>query len=169
VALKGGARRNDDTNAEITALQQFGRLLLDSEQDFEDQVVEEQPEGVFKGCRTAIEIMTRQPSKGTLCGLRTAIPLSDDFPASYDVNKGGSPVAILTLPKTIFRLGESVHGTIEINCFEGVPISVLKVRLAPNLLVGLLDRPSGPHGRCPFPGMSCLEGVPNGSIGGSDI
>ena len=63
------------------------------------------------------------------------LPLSDEFLASYDVNKGGNPVAILTLPKTIFRLGESVQGTIEINCFEGVPISVLKVRLAPYSLV----------------------------------
>jgi len=63
------------------------------------------------------------------------MPLSDDFPASYDVNKGGHPVAILTLPKTIFRLGESVHGTIEINCFDSVPISVLKVRPTPVLLV----------------------------------
>jgi hypothetical protein len=66
-----------------------------------------------------------------------AFLLSDDFPATYNVNKGGKPVAILILPKTIFRLGESVHGTIEINCFEDAPISVLKVRFAPNLLVGL--------------------------------
>lgn len=124
---KGGTR-NGNTNAELTALQQCGRLLLDSEQAFEDQGVEEPSEGAFKGCRTAIEIRTRQPSKGTLWPLRLGTPLSNDLPASYDVNKGGNPVAVLILPKTIFRLGESVHGTIEINCFEDTPISVLKVR-----------------------------------------
>ena len=74
MALKGGTR-NGETNAEVTALQQFGRSLLDTKQEFEDQgvEVEEQSEGAFKGCRTAIEIMTRQPSKGTLCGLRLGI------------------------------------------------------------------------------------------------
>lgn len=89
-----------------------------------------------------------------------AFPLSDDFPASYDVNKGGCPVATLILPKTIFRLGESVHGTIEINCFEGVPVSVLKVRLTPGLCwLGCLIELSGLDGRCSFPGMPSLEGV----------
>ena len=70
MALKGGARKGE-TNAEVTALQQFGRSLLDTEQEY--QGVEELSEGAFKGCRTAIEIMTRQPSKGTPCDLRLGI------------------------------------------------------------------------------------------------
>ena len=100
--------------------------------------------------------MTRQSPEGTLCCL---LPLSDDSPASYGVNKGGRPVAILILPKTNLRLGESMHGTIEIHCFENVPISVSKVRLTPDLLVGCLIELSGFDGRCSFLGMSSLEGV----------
>jgi hypothetical protein len=74
VALKGDAR-NGKASAELTALQQFGRSLLDTEQVFEDQGIEEQSEAAFKGCRMAIEIMTRQPSKGTPWDLRLALPL----------------------------------------------------------------------------------------------
>ena len=71
-SIKGGARCGK-SSAELTTLQQFGQSLLDTEQVSEDQSVEEQSEGVFKGCRTAIEIMTRQPSKGTLWGLHLSL------------------------------------------------------------------------------------------------
>ena len=37
------------------------------------------------------------------------------FLASYDVNKDGVKVAVLTFPKTSYRLGETVSGIVEIN------------------------------------------------------
>ncbi|KAF9552700.1 Rgp1-domain-containing protein [Agrocybe pediades] len=50
------------------------------------------------GCREAVEILTRNPKK-----------------ASYDVNKDGVKVAVLTFPKTAYRLGETVIGIVELN------------------------------------------------------
>ena len=35
--------------------------------------------------------------------------------ASYDVNKDGVKVAVLTFPKSAYRLGETVTGVVEIN------------------------------------------------------
>ena len=35
--------------------------------------------------------------------------------ASYDVNKDGVRVAVLTFPKSAYRLGETVTGVVEIN------------------------------------------------------
>ena len=37
------------------------------------------------------------------------------FLASYDVNKDGVKVAVLTFPKTVYRLGETVLGVVEVN------------------------------------------------------
>ncbi|KAH9487327.1 RAB6A-GEF complex partner protein 2 [Psilocybe cubensis] len=50
------------------------------------------------GCREAVEILTRNPKK-----------------ASYDVNKDGVKVAVLTFTKSAYRLGETVTGVVEIN------------------------------------------------------
>ncbi|KAJ8454968.1 hypothetical protein ONZ45_g19100 [Pleurotus djamor] len=55
-------------------------------------------EGGLSGCREAVEILTRNPKK-----------------ASYDVNKDGVKVAVLTFPKTSYRLGETVLGVVELN------------------------------------------------------
>ena len=35
--------------------------------------------------------------------------------ASYDVNKDGVKVAVLTFPKSAYRLGETVVGVVELN------------------------------------------------------
>ncbi|KAF6751399.1 Rgp1-domain-containing protein [Ephemerocybe angulata] len=50
------------------------------------------------GCREAVEILTRTQKK-----------------ASYDVTKDGVKVAILTFPKSSYRLGETISGVVEIN------------------------------------------------------
>ncbi|KAJ3529575.1 hypothetical protein NM688_g7836 [Phlebia brevispora] len=49
-------------------------------------------------CREAVEILTRNPKK-----------------LSYDVNKDGVKVAVLTFTKSAYRLGETVMGVIELN------------------------------------------------------
>jgi len=44
------------------------------------------------------------------------IGLETDFVvASYDVNKDGVKVAVLTFTKSAFRLGETVCGVVELN------------------------------------------------------
>jgi len=50
------------------------------------------------GCRELVEIMTRNSKK-----------------ASYDVNKDGVKVALLTFTKSAYRLGETVLGVVELN------------------------------------------------------
>ncbi|KAF8638674.1 hypothetical protein AX17_002019 [Amanita inopinata Kibby_2008] len=50
------------------------------------------------GCREAVEILTRNPKK-----------------VSYDVNKDGLNVAVLTFTKSAYRLGETVLGVVEFN------------------------------------------------------
>ncbi|KAI0078498.1 Rgp1-domain-containing protein [Panus rudis PR-1116 ss-1] len=50
------------------------------------------------GCREAVEILTRNPRK-----------------LSYDVNKDGVKVAVLTFTKSAYRLGEPVLGVVELN------------------------------------------------------
>ncbi|KDR68796.1 hypothetical protein GALMADRAFT_231119 [Galerina marginata CBS 339.88] len=55
-------------------------------------------EGSLAGCREAVEILTRNPKK-----------------ASYDVNKDGVKVAVLTFAKSAYRLGETVTGVVELN------------------------------------------------------
>lgn len=50
------------------------------------------------GCREAVEILTRTQKK-----------------ASYDVTKDGVKVAVLTFPKSSYRLGETISGVVEIN------------------------------------------------------
>ncbi|KAI0761670.1 Rgp1-domain-containing protein [Trametes elegans] len=50
------------------------------------------------GCRQAVEVLTRNPKK-----------------ASYDVTKDGIKVAVLTFPKSSYRLGETILGVVETN------------------------------------------------------
>ncbi|KAF9475530.1 Rgp1-domain-containing protein [Pholiota conissans] len=55
-------------------------------------------EGGLTGCREAVEILTRNPKK-----------------CSYDVNKEGVKVAVLTFTKSAYRLGETISGVVELN------------------------------------------------------
>jgi RAB6A-GEF complex partner protein 2 len=55
-------------------------------------------EGGLTGCREAVEVLTRVPKK-----------------ISYDVNKDGIKVAVLTFMKSAWRLGETVLGVVELN------------------------------------------------------
>ncbi|KAH7923767.1 Rgp1-domain-containing protein [Leucogyrophana mollusca] len=54
--------------------------------------------GALTGCREAVELLTRNPKK-----------------VSYDVNKDGVKVAVLTFTKSAYRLGETVLGVVELN------------------------------------------------------
>ncbi|KAI0294813.1 Rgp1-domain-containing protein [Russula brevipes] len=58
--------------------------------------------GGLTGCREAVEVLTRVPKK-----------------VSYDVNKDGVKVAVLTFMKSAWRLGETVLGVVELNDQEG--------------------------------------------------
>jgi len=64
--------------------------------DFERE--RESDGGALTGCREAVEILTRNPKK-----------------VSYDVNKDGVKVAVLTFTKSAYRLGETVLGVVELN------------------------------------------------------
>ncbi|KAF8551929.1 Rgp1-domain-containing protein [Imleria badia] len=68
--------------------------------DFERE--RESDGGVLTGCREAVEILTRNPKK-----------------VSYDVNKDGVRVAVLTFTKSAYRLGETVLGVVELNERQG--------------------------------------------------
>ena len=69
--------------------------------------------GGLTGCREAVEVLTRVPKK-----------------VSYDVNKNGVKVAVLTFMKSAWRLGETVLGVVELNDREG-RARILKVRHFP--------------------------------------
>ncbi|PVF97533.1 Rgp1-domain-containing protein [Serendipita vermifera] len=62
--------------------------------------------------RMAVEILTRQVRK---CKLDRKV-LADRI-LIFDI--GGVPVAALLMPKTTFRLGETLQGLISLNCFVG--------------------------------------------------
>lgn len=51
---------------------------------------------------------------------------------SYDINKDGVKVAVLTFTKTAYRLGETVLGVVELNDRTG-RARVMKVRVLPAL------------------------------------
>ncbi|KAH0838701.1 Rgp1-domain-containing protein [Lanmaoa asiatica] len=68
--------------------------------DFERE--RESDGGALTGCREAVEILTRNPKK-----------------VSYDVNKDGVKVAVLTFTKSAYRLGETVIGVVELNERQG--------------------------------------------------
>ncbi|KAG6807999.1 hypothetical protein H0H92_005735, partial [Tricholoma furcatifolium] len=71
---------------------------LEREMEREMERMEREGEGGLSGCREAVEVLTRNPKK-----------------ASYDVNKDGVKVAVLTFTKGAYRLGETVLGVVEIN------------------------------------------------------
>ncbi|KAJ7154813.1 Rgp1-domain-containing protein [Mycena filopes] len=58
--------------------------------------------GGLSGCREAVEVLTRNLKK-----------------VSYDITKDGVTVAVLTFPKSAFRLGETVSGVVEVNWRQG--------------------------------------------------
>jgi RAB6A-GEF complex partner protein 2 len=68
----------------------------------DDQELHGPPAGGLTGCREAVEVLTRVPKK-----------------VSYDVNKDGVKVAVLTFMKSAWRLGETVLGVVELNDREG--------------------------------------------------
>ncbi|KAK7057382.1 Rgp1-domain-containing protein [Favolaschia claudopus] len=64
--------------------------------------VEGESGGGLRGCREAVEVLTRNLKK-----------------VSYDITKDGVTVAVLTFPKSAFRLGETVNGVVEVNWRQG--------------------------------------------------
>ncbi|KAH7104289.1 Rgp1-domain-containing protein [Auriculariales sp. MPI-PUGE-AT-0066] len=60
--------------------------------------------GANVGCKEAVEIATRNPKK-----------------LSFDVNKDGRKVAVLTFVKSAYRLGETILGVVEFNSEQSGP------------------------------------------------
>ncbi|KAI0307460.1 Rgp1-domain-containing protein [Multifurca ochricompacta] len=71
------------------------RAMMDDQESHES-------ESGLTGCREAVEVLTRVSRK-----------------VSYDVNKDGIKVAVLTFMKSAWRLGETVLGVVELNDREG--------------------------------------------------
>ncbi|KZT64024.1 Rgp1-domain-containing protein [Daedalea quercina L-15889] len=102
--------RREPRGGSFEELQEYARYLLSSLQDPDPRVKlpleaielerdrEREEAGGLSGCRQAVEIITRNPRK-----------------ASYDVNKDGVKVAVLTFTKSAYRLGETVLGVVELN------------------------------------------------------
>lgn len=93
---------------------------IGSEADLEEQdrvgVEVEEEEGGLTGCREAVEILTRNPKKGVLVPFSSVKNLFYiRSVVSYDVNKDGVKVAVLTFTKSAYRLGETVVGVVELN------------------------------------------------------
>ncbi|KAG9310308.1 Rgp1-domain-containing protein [Chiua virens] len=108
-SVYGASRSLDD-------LQNYGRRLLATDTNGVDTRVSidassvhtdfererDNDVGALTGCREAVEILTRNPKK-----------------VSYDVNKDGVKVAVLTFTKSAYRLGETVLGVVELNDRQG--------------------------------------------------
>lgn len=126
-------------------MQDYARQLLASLQEQDSRVKiplvaielerdrEREEAGGLSGCRQAVEIITRNPRKGKSLATLFVIhvlscPLSI---ASYDVNKDGVKVAVLTFTKSAYRLGETVLGVVELN-ERASRARVLKVSVPPS-------------------------------------
>jgi len=124
VALPNSQDRESQSNeGTLDDLREYARKLLASSTQ---QVRREDDEDAPIGCREAVEILTRNPKKSMSCLIaraRTHIPVV----VSYDVNKDGVKVAVLTFAKSAYRLGETVLGVVEFNDRKG-RARVLQVR-----------------------------------------
>ncbi|KAF7785199.1 hypothetical protein Agabi119p4_1364 [Agaricus bisporus var. burnettii] len=88
-----------DTRKAGQSKMEEGRRREEEEDEEEEEEQEDDKSGsLISGCREAVEILTRVPKK-----------------ASYDVNKEGTRVAVLTFTKSAYRLGETVVGVVEVN------------------------------------------------------
>ena len=105
-------------------VQEYACRLLDS-----GVCVDDEDDGPI-GCREGVDLLTRNLKKGASSFfLQSCWEVTDDETAvSYDVNKDGVRVAVLTLTKSAYRLGETVLGVIEVNDRTGLG-RVLKVRV----------------------------------------
>lgn len=101
----------------LTPTQGIGQVRGEDDDDREDAPI---------GCREAVEILTRNPKKGMFipCVVWACIHVRI---VSYDVNKDGVKVAVLTFTKSAYRLGETVLGVVEFNGRKG-RARVLQVR-----------------------------------------
>ncbi|CAA7266333.1 unnamed protein product [Cyclocybe aegerita] len=93
---EANGRRNGNTNGNGNAKRRS--ILRPEEMRRTESEREKEAEGGLTGCREAVEILTRNPKK-----------------ASYDVNKDGVKVAVLTFTKSAYRLGETITGIVELN------------------------------------------------------
>lgn len=118
--------RSTRQSPQADLLVQFGRDLIRGQVRHDHDDVEDVIDhATGDGCRLAVEVLTRQAKKGAYPCLAFQ-PLLTASVASYDVHRGGTPVAALVMPKTTFRLGETVHGIVSLNCFEN-GMKVVKV------------------------------------------
>lgn len=82
--------------------------------------------GDAESCGEAVEILSRHSAKGKCLRAIWKRAISyNKVTASYDIEKNGESVAILTLVKTTYRLGESVLGIVTFNKPQ-TPFPVLK-------------------------------------------
>ncbi|KAJ3483506.1 hypothetical protein NLJ89_g12057 [Agrocybe chaxingu] len=93
---KANGENNGNTNGNGNAKRRS--ILRPEEMRRTESEREKEAEGGLTGCREAVEILTRNPKK-----------------ASYDVNKDGVKVAVLTFTKSAYRLGETITGIVELN------------------------------------------------------
>ncbi|KAJ7199627.1 Rgp1-domain-containing protein [Mycena pura] len=109
-AALASAHRPQGTPGSIAELERYAARLLaasSASRGFPWGVGDEGPggspeNGGLTGCREAVEVLTRNLKK-----------------VSYDITKDGVTVAVLTFPKSAFRLGETVNGVVEVNWREG--------------------------------------------------
>ncbi|XP_006454967.1 hypothetical protein AGABI2DRAFT_114737 [Agaricus bisporus var. bisporus H97] len=87
-------QQNDTDTRKMDKFKMEGRRR----EEEKDEEEEQEDKSSSSGCREAVEILTRVPKK-----------------ASYDVNKEGTRVAVLTFTKSAYRLGETVVGVVEVN------------------------------------------------------
>jgi len=87
----------------MSSVREYAKLLLTTSpnpdnNDLDVDAAREREAGGLTGCREAVEILTRNPKK-----------------LSFDVNKDGVKVAVLTFTKSAYRLGESVICIVDVN------------------------------------------------------
>jgi hypothetical protein len=97
--------------------------------------VEEEEEGGPTSTMQAVELLSRNSSKGALTPL-PLVPLQRaraahilDGAVSYDIAKDGQLAAVLTLVKSKYRLGDTVLGVVSTN-FPGAVARVVRVAAA---------------------------------------
>jgi len=87
----------------MSSVREYARFLLATslspdDGDLDVDAAREREAGGLTGCREAVEILTRNPKK-----------------LSFDVNKDGVKVAVLTFTKSAYRLGETVLCVVDVN------------------------------------------------------
>ncbi|EKM77019.1 hypothetical protein AGABI1DRAFT_130745 [Agaricus bisporus var. burnettii JB137-S8] len=131
-SLPLSSQQTDTRKADKLKMEE-GRRREEEEEEEEEEEQEDKSGSLISGCREAVEILTRVPKK-----------------ASYDVNKEGTRVAVLTFTKSAYRLGETVVGVVEVNERSGrtrvLQLSAILEahEVLPKSIIGTLPPQGGP-------------------------